>query len=87
MLSSGEADSSELLDTIQESRFSNGLFCPKCGCTTNIVKNGKYLNKQRFFAKTAILHLLAPKIPYFIGLTNLLKLGSSTLNVWHLVTP
>lgn len=37
---------------IKEERFSNGLFCPKCGCTENIVKAGKGVNnKQRYLCK------------------------------------
>jgi transposase-like protein len=37
---------------IKEERFSNGLFCSKCGCTTNIVKAGKGRNnKQRYLCK------------------------------------
>jgi transposase-like protein len=37
---------------IKEERFSNGLFCTKCGCTTNIVKAGRGVNnKQRYLCK------------------------------------
>lgn len=51
LLSETDSNSSGILEAIQESRFSNGLFCPKCGCTTNIVRNGKYLDKQRFLCR------------------------------------
>ncbi|MDR0828196.1 MAG: IS1595 family transposase, partial [Desulfovibrio sp.] len=37
---------------IKEERFSNGLFCTRCGCTTNIVKAGRGVNnKQRYLCK------------------------------------
>lgn len=37
---------------IKEVRFSNGLFCSRCGCTTNIVRAGKGRNnKQRYLCK------------------------------------
>ena len=51
LLSSSEAAPSDLLSSIQEARFADGLFCPKCGCTTNIVRNGKYKDKQRFLCR------------------------------------
>ena len=34
-----------------EAKFSNGLFCPKCGCTQNITKFGFKNNHQRFRCK------------------------------------
>lgn len=57
-LSNGEK--SQLLSLLQsepqneslvESRFQNGLFCPKCGCTENIVKFGFKNGHQRFRCK------------------------------------
>ena len=45
-------DTSESVSKIQETRFSHGLFCPKCGCTENIVRAGKGVNKkQRYLCK------------------------------------
>lgn len=37
---------------IEELRFTNGFHCPKCGCTENIIKKGKYKNKQRYLCKS-----------------------------------
>ena len=42
----------KIVTDIKEERFSNGLFCTKCGCTTNIVKAGiGRNNKQRYLCK------------------------------------
>lgn len=38
-------------EDIDESRFSEGIFCPHCGCTENIVKFGKYNSIQRYKCK------------------------------------
>jgi transposase-like protein len=42
----------ESVSDIKETRFSNCLFCTKCGCTTNIIRKGKGVNgKQRYLCK------------------------------------
>lgn len=51
LLSSSASDSSGSLDSLQEARFSGGFFCPKCGCTENIVRYGKHGDKQRYLCK------------------------------------
>lgn len=51
LLSKTESDGSDRLTAIQEARFSKGLFCPKCGSASNIVRNGKYNGKQRYLCK------------------------------------
>ena len=51
LLSKMESDDSDKLIALQEARFSKGLFCPKCGSTSNIVRNGKYNGKQRYLCK------------------------------------
>jgi transposase-like protein len=38
----------ESVSNLEETRFSHGLFCPKCGCTEKIIKKGKSNNKQRY---------------------------------------
>lgn len=50
-LSSSENVVNSSADTFQEARFSNGLFCSKCGCAENIVKYGQYNGKQRYLCK------------------------------------
>lgn len=37
--------------TIKEAKFVNGLYCVHCGCTENIVRNGTYKGKQRYFCR------------------------------------
>lgn len=39
------------LSSLENSKFSNGIFCPKCGCIENIVKFGKYKEFQRYKCK------------------------------------
>ena len=46
---SGEASYSA--KSLEDSRFSNGISCPKCGCVENIVKFGKYKGLQRYKCK------------------------------------
>jgi transposase-like protein len=41
----------ETISNLEETRFSKGLFCPKCGCTEKIVKAGKSINKQRYLCR------------------------------------
>lgn len=38
-------------ESLTELRFSNGLFCPRCGCMENITKFGFKNNHQRFRCK------------------------------------
>jgi transposase-like protein len=38
----------ETISNLEESRFSSGLFCPKCGCTEKIIKKGFSVKKQRY---------------------------------------
>lgn len=51
LLSKAESYDSDRLTAIQEARFAHGLFCPECGSTSNIVRNGKYNGKQRYLCK------------------------------------
>lgn len=51
LLSKAESDDSDWITALQEARFSKGLLCPKCGSTSNIVRNGKYNGKQRYLCK------------------------------------
>lgn len=51
LLSNSATTSPDQMTKFQESRFSQGLFCPKCGCSSNIVRNGKYNGKQRYLCK------------------------------------
>ena len=50
MLASSD-DPQESVKSLEDSRFSNGIFCPKCGCLENIVKFGKYKDLQRYKCK------------------------------------
>lgn len=49
LASSGEEQ--ESVKSLEDSRFSNGIFCPKCGCLENIVKFGRYKDLQRYRCK------------------------------------
>lgn len=49
LASSGEEQ--ESVKSLEDSRFSNGIFCPKCGCLENIVKFGRYKDLQRYGCK------------------------------------
>ena len=42
---------------VKETRFSKGKVCPYCK-GENILRNGKYNNKQRYIAKIVERHLL-----------------------------
>ena len=46
-----QSESNTTNENLTESRFSNGLFCPKCGCTENITKFGFKNRHQRFRCK------------------------------------
>ncbi len=46
-----QSESNTTNENLTESRFSNGLFCPKCGCTENITKFGFKNGHQRFRCK------------------------------------
>lgn len=37
---------------LEETRFSTGLYCPRCGCIEPIVKCGQYKGKQRYACKS-----------------------------------
>lgn len=45
-------NSPKLESTLEETRFSNGLYCPKCGSTEQIIKKGFYKGKQRYRCKS-----------------------------------
>lgn len=51
ILLSSDLSKDEQHFTLDESRFSDGLYCPHCGCTEKINKNGKYKDKQRYLCK------------------------------------
>lgn len=46
-----QSESNTTNENLTESRFSNGLFCPKCGCVENITKFGFKNGHQRFRCK------------------------------------
>lgn len=50
-LSNSCSSSPDHMAKFQESRFSQGLSCPKCGCSSDIVRNGMYNGKQRFLCR------------------------------------
>lgn len=45
------ADDHDLAISIEDTRFFNGIYCPKCGCVERIVKFGKYMELQRYKCK------------------------------------
>ncbi len=61
---------SESVSSIKETRFSTGLFCPKCGCTENIVRAGKGVNKkQRYLCKNCS-KIFTPTTDTFLSFTK-----------------
>ena len=64
---SQEHNNTSLNTHIQEARFSNGLFCPKCGCTENIQKFGKRNGIQRYRCKDCGRVFLATTETIFEG--------------------
>jgi len=61
---------SESISNIKETRFSNGLFCPKCGCTEKIVRAGKGVNKKQRYLCRNCSRIFTPTTNTFLSSTK-----------------
>jgi len=57
-------------ESVKETRFSTGLFCPKCGCVENIVRAGKGVNKKQRYLCKDCSKILTPTTNTFLSSTK-----------------
>lgn len=54
---------------LEETRFSNGLYCPRCGCIEPIIKCGYYKGKQKYGCKSCG-HIFTATTSTFLSATK-----------------